>query len=507
MRKTLFIKNTVILTATSLILRFAGIIFKVWLAALIGSEGIGLHQLVFSVYLLVSTFASSGIVTAVTKLTAEELAIGSKKGAIRILRRSVEITLIIAFISATAVFFGAEFIAKYLLEDMRSVTALKLLPFALPFMGISSCIRGYFIARRNVTPNALTQIAEQLFRIVFIFLLVKKFAHLGISACCAAVVGGDILAEALGFFILYLTYLFDKKKNTGQTENARPPRKTVSKILHIALPITSGRYLNTLLRTVENILVPKNLAKYSLSSTHSLSLFGMIKGMALPLIFFPSALLGSISTLLIPEISEAIAKGRKLLVKNATQNILRLTAIISFIFSAIFLVAGNKIGILIYKEKDVGFLLQALSPIVPFMYLDSISDGILKGLDQQVFSFRTAIFDSAIRIVLVMILLPKFGLWGFIGIMYFSNFLTCFLNVGRLLKVSRAEFKVLQEIIIPILCAFVVTIFANFLILSLPLNYDLIYIILLCAVSVVLYTVLLFIFGTFKKQEIVKFLK
>jgi len=155
----------------------------------------------------------------------------------------------------------------------------------------------------------------------------------------------------------------------------------------------------------------------------------------------------------------------------------------------------------------VGFLLQALSPIVPFMYLDSISDGILKGLDQQVFSFRTAIFDSAIRIILVMILLPKFGLWGFIGIMYFSNFLTCFLNVGRLLKVSRAEFKVMQEIIIPILCAFVVTIFANFLILSFPLNYDLIYIILLCAVSVVLYTVLLFISGTFEKQEIVKFFK
>ena len=89
LKKTLFIKNTMILTATSLLLRFAGIIFKVWLASLIGSEGIGLHQLVFSVYVLVSTFASSGIVTAVTKLTAEELAIGSKKGAAKILRRSI----------------------------------------------------------------------------------------------------------------------------------------------------------------------------------------------------------------------------------------------------------------------------------------------------------------------------------------------------------------------------------------------------------------------------------
>lgn len=507
LKKTLFIKNTMILTATSLLLRFAGIIFKVWLASLIGSEGIGLHQLVFSVYVLVSTFASSGIVTAVTKLTAEELAIGSKKGAAKILRRSIEITLIIAFISSATVFFGAEFIAKYLLEDMRSVTALKVLPFSLPFMGLSSCIRGYFIARRRITPNALTQILEQFFRIVFIYILVKRFIYAGISAVCAAVIGGDIIAEILGFLILYLSFLFDKKKIATGNENSAVPRKTVSKILHIAVPITSGRYLNSLLRTAENILVPKNLSKHSLNSAHALSQFGMIKGMALPIIFFPSALLNSISTLLIPEISEAIAKKRILVVKTATGNILKLTAIISFIFSAIFLVAGKKIGILIYKEADVGFLLQALSPIIPFMYLDSISDGILKGLDQQVFSFRTAIFDSSIRIILILILLPQLGLLGFIGIMYFSNFLTCFLNVKRLIKVSGATLKLFSEIAVPLFSAFLAAFISNYLLSFIGETFDLIYIALLSIFSVFLYSIFLFLSGSLKKTEIIDFLK
>ncbi len=492
MKKTLFIKNTVILTATSLLLRFIGIIFKIWLASLIGSEGIGLHQLVFSVYMLVSTFASSGISTAVTRLTAEELAVGSKKSTVKILRRSIEMSLLIAIVSAAAVFFGAEFIAQHLLEDMRAVPSLKLLPLSLPFMAVSSCIRGYFIARRNVAPNAFAQISEQILRILFVVMLVKKFAAQGLAACCAAVIAGDIMAEILGFLVLYITYCFDKKKIKNLSGRKSPPYKTVAKILHISVPITSGRYLNTLLRTGENILVPKNLSKHSLSSSQALSQFGMIKGMALPVLFFPSALLNSISTLLIPEISEAVIKGRNAVVKSATQNILKLTAVISFIFSAIFFIAGEKIGYLIYKEDDVGFLLKALSPIVPLMYLDSISDGILKGLDQQVFSFRAAISDSLIRIILILIFLPNFGIYGFIGIMYFSNFLTCFLNVKRLLKVSKARLKLSTELIFPLLSAFTVTLTANFLISRIAYYNNLIYIILLSVLSVGLYVATLF---------------
>ena len=105
MKKTVFIKNAAILTVSSLILRFVGIVFKVWLAAIVGSEGIGLYQLVFSVYVLAATFATSGICTAVTRLVADELALGTKRGTLRILRRCIELTLIIAGISVALLFF------------------------------------------------------------------------------------------------------------------------------------------------------------------------------------------------------------------------------------------------------------------------------------------------------------------------------------------------------------------------------------------------------------------
>lgn len=507
MKKTLFIKNALILTASSLILRFVGIIFKVWLAALIGSEGIGLYQLIFSVYVLAATFATSGICTAVTRLVAEELALGSKKGTLKILRRAIEITLLIAAVSVTIVYFGAEFIADRFIGDMRAVPALKILPLSLPFMGITSCLRGYFIARRKVTPNAVSQLFEQAVRILLVVVLVKKFCDKGLAACSAAVLFGDTAAEIFSFFLLGLIWFRDRKKLTALNGRIRPPFGIVRRILHISVPITSGRYLNTALRTAENILVPKNLAKYPHSGELALSQFGMIKGMALPILFFPSTLLNSISTLLIPEMSEAAAKGRTGLVKAATRNILKLTAVMSFIFAAIFLVGGKEIGLLIYKSEEVGSLLRALSPIVPLMYLDSVSDGILKGLDQQAFSFRTAITDSVLRIILILLTLPRFGLRGFIWIMYFSNLLTCALNVGRLIKVSKARLKLLNEVILPLSAAFCITLLADTILRSVTVINNFVYLLLICLISIPLYLLFIFLIGTVTADDVRDFFR
>jgi len=504
LKKTIFIKNAIILTASSLILRFAGIIFKVWVAGAIGSEGIGLYQLIFSFYMLAATFATSGISTAVTRLVSEELALGSKEGTLKILRRAILLTLLIAGFSMLAVFFGADFIAKHIIGDIRAASALKILPIALPFMGISSCIRGYFIAVRRVTPGAFSQIFEQAMRIILILLLVKRYIQGGISAACTAVLAGDAAAEMLSCFILLLFFTYDKKKLNVLCGRNHPPYSITGKIGHIALPITSGRYLNTALRTAENVLVPKNLARYRFSGASSLSQFGMIKGMALPILFFPSTLLNAISTLLIPEMSEAVAKKQFGIVKSSTRRILKLTALLSFVFSAIFLVGGEKIGFLIYNSHDVGFLLKVLSPIVPFMYLDSISDGILKGLDQQNFTFRTAVSDSTLRIILILLLLPITGLYGFIGIMYFSNFYTCFLNVRRLFKVTGAGLNIIREIIFPFLSAVAISLVCNYLILLLNLSPLMFLIVLVCLV-IPLYIGILLLFGIVEKSEILQY--
>lgn len=503
MRKTLFIKNALILTASSLILRFAGIIFKVWLAQKIGSEGIGLYQLVFSVYVLASTFAISGTSTAVTRLVTEELALENVKGALKILRRAIQISLIIAFFSIAVLFFGADYIGNTVLGDSRTVLAVKILPLSLPFIGITSCVRGYFVARRKVTPNAVTQIFEQAIRIVIIIGLVGAFYKRGLAACCFAVILGDAIAETLSCALLYLIYIFDKKKLKAKGSNNKNV-PIIKRILHISVPITLGRYLNTALRTAENILVPKNLAKYPLASSSALSQFGMIKGMALPVLFFPSAILNAVSTLLIPEISEAVALKRTAIVKNACERIFKITSIVGTLCGAIFFTAGREITSLIYKENDVGILITLLSPIVPLMYLDSICDGILKGLDQQSFTFRTAISDSVIRLVLILLLLPKMGLRGFIIIMYFSNLLTCFLNVGRLIKISGAKIDFLKTVIIPVLSALTCSLSLKLLLYKIGVESNLLFSVIFCVLTVFLYAVILYSLKIVKKEDFLR---
>ena len=495
MRKTLFIKNAAILTVSSLILRFAGIIFKVWLAALIGSEGIGLYHLIFSVYMLASTFATSGLSTAVTRLVAEETALGSKCGALKILKRCIQIILFIALVSLVTVYLGANYIGARFIGDLRSIPAIKIMPFSLPLMGISSCLRGYFIARRKVSPNAFSQLLEQAVRISIVVVLAKTFIHKGLGACLAAVMLGDVVSELAGLLLLFAAYAFERKNLNALTGRKYPDYKITKRIVQIAAPITSGRYLNTLLRTGENILVPKALSKYPLGGDSALSSFGMIKGMALPILFFPSAILGAVSTLLIPEMSEAAAKKRTLEVRSACERIIKLTGLVSFIFAAIFFVSGERIGVLIYKDVQVGLLIKYLSPIVPLMYLDSVSDGILKGLDQQNYTFWTALGDSSLRIILIAALLPVSGLKGFIAIMYFSNILTCALHLSRLIKVSRARIKIISEVFLPLSFASIICPACERLLSLFDIKINLVYIILLCGMALPLYFALLLFNG------------
>ncbi len=450
MKKVLFIKNTLVLTATALLLRLAGIIFKVWLAAEIGSEGIGLYQLILSLYVLVSTFATSGISTAVTRMVTDELALGSGKGAVSVLKKGITISLGLAAVSLFATFLGADFFAKTVLGDARAAISIKILGFSLPFMGVSSCLRGYFMARRKTLPSGLSQLLEQAVRILLVVFLLAKFSDKGLSFSCAVVLFGDAVAEAVSCAVLYLVFCADRRKILSAGKNALS--HGVRKIIHISLPITSGRYLNSALRTAENIIMPKALAAYGAAES-ALSQFGMIKGMALPLLFFPSSFLNSVSTLLIPEMGEALACNQKYKIKYITKKVMTLTLSSSFLLSGIFFSLSYTLGSLIYKSTEVGYLLRVLAPIVPLMYIDSMCDGMLKGLDEQGFVFRISVLDSALRIVLILIIVPRFGMNGFLFIMVISNLLTAVLRVTRLLSVAETPFDTTRWVIKPLLFA------------------------------------------------------
>ncbi len=445
LKKRSFIQNAVILTLTSLVLRAAGILFRIWLAKNIGEEGIGLYQLVLSVYLLAAAFASSGICTAVTRLVAERAAYG-RATVMRITRRAIFMTLAVAGVSSSVLILFAKPIATVFLNDARCELSVKVLAATLPFSGISSCLRGFFIAKKKTVEPSVSQIFEQFIRIGVTAAAVSLFHSGGLAVCTAAVFVGDAVAEAAATLIIWIMYRAECRKTAtgGQTVKL----KTGRKILEIALPITAGRYVTTGLKTIENVMMPTLLAAFYGNGKTGLTLFGALKGMAIPLIFFPSSLLMAVSTMLIPEIS-CDGKGSA----KKCETVITVTTAASFLLASCFFSAGNELGNIIYSSPQTGHIVKVLAPIIPFMYLESVCDGMLKGFDKQNYAFKYNVADSVMRIIAIRLVVPRFGMEGFLAIMAASNVFTSSLCVSKVLCEACIKLSLMRDIVSPLASA------------------------------------------------------
>lgn len=443
------------MTVTSLLLRTLGIVFRVFISNRVGAEGMGLYQLVFSVYVLGTTFAAAGIVTAVTRMVAEQIARGTPANVSRVMRLSMGLCVLIGTVSAAILFFGAPTIGGWV-GDARTVPALAVSGLALPFIGVASCVKGYFMARRRAMPPCISQIFEQAVRIGGILWMLAAAGDCSLAEACRIIIVGDALSETAACLFLLVAYRLDRRKITARRSATLSHRALLRPLLGIAVPLTAGRYLSTALRTVENILVPARLTLFTHSDALSLEQFGAVKGMALPLLFFPAAFLVTVSGLLVPELSDAHALGHKRQVTRLTEQAMHITWLGSVLIGCLFTVLGRPLGNRLYGDDTVGLLLQILGPLTPVMYLDSVSTGMLKGINEQVHSLWYSVADSAVRIALIWLLLPHFGITGFLFVMLVSNLLTCILSTHRLLIKSDTNMRWMRWVLCPTLISLLV---------------------------------------------------
>ena len=429
-----FFQNAVLLTGTGLILRAAGLLMRVLLANALGEEGMGLYSLTFTVYNLFITIAQSGIAIAATRLVAQYLALKQPAAAKGALRACIGWAASLGLLAGAVLFFGSELLAARWIGNIDCSFALKMLSFSLPFMAITACYSGYFLSLREARPGCIAQLLEQGVRLVMVGAALAAFRGASFGTLLGVVVLANTVSEGVSCLFIY----GQSRKTIYDGRAERMPRGSIRRI---AFPIAASRYLSTALHTTENMLIPLAIARYTGDYSLGLAQFGALKGMAIPLLFFPASFLNALSSLLVPEVTDTSARADWRATRRIVRRALSITCVLSVMIGGVFFLYGEYLGDLLFHSRTAGMMLKVLAPITPFMYMDTIADGLLKGLDRQGKALRNNTIDSVLRILLIAVTVPFFGIKGFLGVMVWSNILICSLNMATLLRACRLSMQ------------------------------------------------------------------
>lgn len=451
--KLIFI-NLMVLTLTSLVLRSVDLSFQVYLSHKLKPEGMGLYQLIMSIYFLAYIFSTSGIRFAATRLIVEELGAGRPAGARKALRNCLIYAAFFSLTAMTLIYNGAEYIGNHWFNDSRTILSLRILGVSLPFIALSSVFSGYFFAVRKAALTSIVQFSELFSKIGITVLILGYFLPMGLEFACAAVMLGGCVGEIISFLLLVLFYRNDRKRLSRQ---GKPAVKLLAKMLHIALPVACSAYVVGVLRTIQQILIPRGLKKSGASNSDALSAFGVIRGMTLPVLYFPSVLLDAVADLLVPELAECKAQNSSKRLNYMISRVLKLAIIASVCITGIFLRYSHELGMVIFNNSEASYYMMILALLIPFLYLDYIVDHILKGIDEQVSSMRYNIVSATIDVIFTYALIPTYGITGYIFTIYFTKILNFSLSLNRLIRVTK--FTVDKKVVIKSIVAIILSIF------------------------------------------------
>lgn len=434
MQRKRLIYNTALLTASSLLMSCIGMAFQVWLAGRIGSAGIGLYQLVLSVTNLCATFAISGIRFAATRLISEELGSDNPAGIRSAMGRCLAYGLFFGTAAGAILWFLAEPVGFLCVGDARTVMSLRFSAISMPCVSLCAALSGYFTACGRVWKPTLIHLFEQLLGIALVAMFLSRSPAGDIEKNCAAVTLGRVAADVASLILMLLAFYRDRSRHYGEDGGGR---RLTSRMLKIALPLAVSAYARSALSTIEHLLVPRGLKAAGYTADGALSGYGVIQGMVLPIIFFPSCIMSAVAELIVPELTAVQVQGEQREIRRVTGRLIRLSLLFSGWVALFMFLFSDMLGQSIYKSSEAGRYIRVLAPLIPVMYTDMTVDGCLKGLGQQVWSMAINILDALLGLLLVWQLLPRYALSAYIFTIYFTEIVNFALSGLRLMRVLR----------------------------------------------------------------------
>lgn len=475
MKQQTFLKGAVILMAAGFLNRVLGFILKVVMVHYLGDEGVGLYQMVYPIYVTLILLSTCGFPVAVSKLVSQKNAKGDVRAVEKIRNISIIFVLITSTIIATTLIFSAKWIAVSVLSDIRTFYIILAIAPALIFVSGASILRSYFQGLKTMTPTALSQTIEQIVRLCASILLLSILLNRGLKFGAAGAAVGITMGEFAGMTTLVIILLIHRYFSKGDTLLARDLstapstaysiKDTFKDLFKMGIPITVGRLVISLMYSLDAIIIPSQLQNAGLTMAEATSQFGQLSGIAMQIIFLPTTISVALTTSLVPNISDALARNQMQVIRNKYHEVLRITAYIGIPATLFFIYRGSDICHLLFNFPEAGSILSLLGTGAIAVYFIHVAGGVLNGLGKPHLAVKNMIIGAAFKVggLLTLVSHPLFGIKGAAISMvlgWVAGAIADFISIGRIIGFGFNVYHILiKPIVGTVLLYFLLPIF------------------------------------------------
>ncbi len=430
--KSSLITGTLLLTIAGVLTRIIGFFYRIFLSRVIGAEGLGIYQLTAPVMALGFAITSTGIQTAISRFVSNEVGKKNPGGARSYLFCGLWLSLLLSVLFSVILWKNTDFIARAWLGDARCAPLLSILSLSFVPSCIHACINGYYYGLKKTGVPALTQLAEQLARVAIVYVLFQIYTEQQQSVPLSVTMWGVVVGEAASTLVsVSCIRLLPSTADRGLSMVT-----CTRNLLAMAAPLTANRVILNLFSSYENIMIPNRLRLFGYEFSDALSIYGILTGMTMSVVMFPSVITNSVSVLLLPAISEAKAAGDDALIRRTLKKTIESCLSLGFLATLAFLFTGDFLGNFLFGNALAGTFITTLGWICPFLYLGSTLSSILHGLGFPGLTFVLNLISCGIRILFVLFAVPVFGIKSYLWGILLSQAVLAFLAIILLLHMT-----------------------------------------------------------------------
>jgi len=415
MSKENFIKGAAILSIAGLFVKILGAVYRIPLTNLIGTEGIGHYQPAYNIYNLLLVVSLSGFPTAIAKMVSERRALNNYQGAYQVYKIARWGLFLIGLISSIFVLLFARNLVTFLGFPGSYYSMLSLVPalFAVPLLSV---YRGFFQGMQNMTPIAMSQLIEQIFRVAVGLYLAYALVDTGLEEAAAGATFGASAGGIAALILIYVMFFFSRKKvreeiHLSRNNRTEPVQDVIRSLLYIAVPITIGASIAPLMGNLDSLIVSNRLAAIGYTVEEYTDMFGELSGTAQTLINFPQVFSTAVAMSLVPSITEAFTKKQVKRLNQTANAGVKMSLIIGLPCGIGLFMLAEPIIALLYpsigqaKHASSGALLEIMSIGVIFLTLVQAFTAILQSVNKQFHPVKNLALGMVIKVFLSYILI------------------------------------------------------------------------------------------------------